>query len=63
MKTFEDCIVLIEHELGFPLLTWQKDVLQNIYENKPYYYRPARGMGMTTLEKAALLLAILKKEE
>lgn len=62
MKTFENFLSFVERELGIYLLSWQKDVLQNIYENQPVYYRPARGMGMTTLEKAVLLLAEFKKE-
>ena len=61
--TFEDCLTFIEDNLGIQLLTWQKEVLRAIYENKPYYYRPARGMGISTLEKAVILLAEFKKEE
>ena len=62
MKTFEDCLIFIENELGFPLLAWQKEVLRAIYEDRPYYYRPARGIGMTTLDKAVILLAAFKEE-
>lgn len=62
MDRFEEYLNLIENELGIKLLAWQKDVLQDMYENRPVYYRPARGIGMTTLEKAVLLLTEFKKE-
>ena len=62
METFDGCLSFIEDYLGIKLLAWQKDVLQDMYENRPVYYRPARGIGMTTLEKAVLLLTEFKKE-
>ena len=62
MKTFENFLIFVEDNLGIQLLSWQKDVLQDMYENRPVYYRPARGIGMTTLEKAVLLLEEFKKE-
>ena len=62
MKTFEDCLTFIENELGIYLLAWQKEALRAIYEDRPYYYRPARGIGMTTLDKAVVLLAEFTKE-
>lgn len=62
MDTFKEYLTLIENELGIKLLAWQKDALQDMYENRPVYYRPARGIGMTTLEKAVLLLTEFKKE-
>lgn len=63
MKTFEDCLFFIENTLGIYLLSWQKEVLQKMYENKPFYYRPCRGIGLTTLEKAAILMIEFKKEK
>lgn len=63
MKTFEDCLSFIENKLGFPLLAWQKEALRAIYENKPCYYRPARGIGMTMFEKAVVLLMAIKEED
>lgn len=62
MKAFEECFTFIENHIGIKLLAWQKDVLQDMYKNRPVYYRPARGIGMTTLEKAVLLLTEFKKE-
>ena len=60
--TFEGHLSFIENELSIKLLDWQKEVLQKIYENNPYYFRPARGIGITTLNKAMILLEELKKE-
>ena len=64
MKTFEDCLIFIENQLGAPLLIWQKEVLRMIYENKPDCYRlPGRGCGRTVFKKAAKLLEEIKKED
>jgi hypothetical protein len=61
-KTYEDCLNFIEDNLGIQLRCWQKEVLRTIYENNPFYYRPASGVGITTLEEAVLLLEEFKKE-
>ena len=60
--TFEDCLTFIENELGIQLLDCQKCILQKMYENKQYYFGPARRIGITTLDKAMILLEELKKE-
>lgn len=61
-KTFEECIILIEHLLGIHLLSWQEEILRAIYEDRPIYYRPARGVGITTLDQAIFALMLLKGE-
>ena len=60
---FEEYIMIIERWLGIHLLYWQKEVLRAIYEDRPFYYRPARGIGITTLEQAAIILMLLKGED
>lgn len=60
--TFEDALTFIENELGIQLLYWQQWALQKMYENHPYYFIPARGIGITTLNKAMILLEEFKKE-
>lgn len=62
MKTFEVCLSFIENELGVQLLAWQKEALQHMYENKPYYFIPGRGGGLTMFNKAQILLEVYKKE-
>lgn len=62
-RTYEDFLFFAENQLGIRFLEWQKDVLRKVYENKPLYYRPARGIGMTTLEKAVMLLEVFKEDE
>ena len=61
MKPFEDCLSFIEDYLGIQLFSYQKEVLKMVYDNKPYYYLPARGSGLTTFRKAMMLLEELKK--
>ena len=61
--TFEEYVILIERWLGIHLRYHQKEVLRAIYEEKPFYYRSARGVDMTTLEQAVILLMLLKGED
>ena len=61
-KTFEDCVVFIENQLGLCLLAWQKESLRMIYENKPCYFLPGRGCGLTVFNKAAKLLEELMED-
>ena len=61
-KSFDGCIAFIEDELNIHLLSWQKEMLRHIYENKPYYFMPGRGCGLTTFNKAHILLEVYKKE-
>ena len=56
LKTFEDCLAFIEHELGIKLLSYQKTLLYEIYEGKQIYYMPARGSNKRILSQSIELL-------
>lgn len=62
MRTFEYCLAFIEDELGVKLFDCQKEFLRQMYEHKPHYYQPSKGIGITMLDRAVILLAELKKE-
>lgn len=62
MQTFENCLALIENELGVRLLDSQKDFLKNLYENENYTIIYARCSGKTILRYAIMLMEIYKTE-
>lgn len=55
-KPFEDYFTFIEHELGTPLLDWQKTVLRNEYDGIHYCYHFGRISGKYVLHRAAEML-------
>ena len=55
MKSFEDCIDLIENELGVQLLPLQKEILYSIYNGHHPYVHGVRGGKMATLRAAQML--------
>lgn len=55
-KSFEDYLTFIEHELGTPLLDWQKTILRNEYDGKHYCYHFGRISGKYVVHQAALML-------
>lgn len=55
-QPFENYLAFIEHELGTPLLDWQKTILRNEYEGKHYCYNFGRITGKHVLYQAALML-------
>lgn len=62
MKTFEGCLAYIEDELGITLLDWQKEFLQAVYECRPLYYYPSRGMGRGTVMHALKILEAIEAD-
>jgi hypothetical protein len=63
MKTFEGYLAYIEDELGITLLDWQKEFLQAVYECRPLYYYPSRGMGRDTVMRALKILETIELDE
>ena len=59
---FEDYLSFIEDSLGIQLLSYQKEMLQKLYENKYYYFLPYKDYGKTILLTTAKLLEEMKKE-
>lgn len=55
-KPFEAYLTFIEHELGFKLFDWQKDVLFHIYNGDLGRLCFGRQCGITMLTRAALIL-------
>jgi len=62
MKTFEDCLVFIENQLGLQLFDCQKDFLKKLYENKNYITIYGRHSDKMILRYAIMLMEIYKKE-
>lgn len=61
--TFEEYLSFVEGELGIQLLSWQKLVLQKIYNGEYGYYMPGRTTGRVITYEASKRLKELMKEE
>ena len=63
LLTFEQCLDYIEKELGYPLLDWQKEHLNIVYNYPEVYIIPARCNGIAMLREALKILYKLLGEE
>lgn len=61
--TFEECLAYMEITLGCRLLDWQKEMLQNIYDGKEYFYMPPRHYEKKIALKAIELFEELINKE